>query len=171
VIAEFERLYVRPTPGVALIVGSKVYAGREDRRKRFNHAVGIDLEPGEGVDIVADLERIPEVQIGRYSHIECISVLEHVRRPWLMARTLEGLLKPGGSIFISAPFVWTPHRYPADYYRFSPDGIKALFEQIEWKHAAIGNQTLGDGLKIRRIIHKGHPYIPRTESFAFGVKP
>lgn len=129
----FQRLYVKPVPGRALVVGSKVYEGRFDARKMFDDAIGIDMEPGDGVDIVADLEEPPPSGLGQFGHIMCGSVIEHSRRPWLLAANLERLLQPGGSIYVHAPTVWRFHGYPSDYWRFTHAGIAALFPCIRWE--------------------------------------
>jgi hypothetical protein len=41
-------------------------------------------------------------------------------------------LKPGGKICISAPFAWKFHGYPSDYWRFTHEGIKILFPEIQF---------------------------------------
>lgn len=168
---DFERRYVRPHRGRALIVGSQVYEGRGDRRKRYADAVGVDMLDGPGVDVVANLEETPPAELGLFAHIECMSVLEHSRRPWLLAATLEGLLIRGGTLFVAVPFMWRYHAYDHDYYRFSPDGIRALFEGIEWKAIMYSHRVLtAEGEKIPAEKIDGFPHYPRTEVLAFGMK-
>ena len=48
-LAEFERLHVAPTAGRTLIVGSKLFSEREDRRKRYPDVLGVDMQAGDGV--------------------------------------------------------------------------------------------------------------------------
>jgi hypothetical protein len=116
--------------GRTLIVGSKLYAGREDRRKRYPDAVGVDMQGGKGVDLVCDLE---EDRCGKFAHIECCSVLEHSKRPWLLAKNIEKMLEPDGTLYLRVPWVWRFHGYPNDYFRFSIEGVKSLFPGIQWK--------------------------------------
>lgn len=165
----FERLFV-PKQGRTLIVGSRVYGNKEDRRKRYADAIGVDMQEGEGVDVVADLETAPV--LAPFAHIECLSVLEHVRRPWLMAANLERMLEPGGTIFIAAPFVWRVHAYPDDYWRFTTSGIKSLFTKIEWQHEAYGHRDLCADRDVP-CVKAGNdwPYFARTEVFLFGRHP
>ncbi len=90
----FERKFRRPKEGRTLIVGSHVYGGREDRRKLYKKAVGVDMIAGPGVDVVADLEDTGSIMDlwtgdGPFDHVECRSVLEHSRRPWRLARNIE----------------------------------------------------------------------------------
>lgn len=154
--------------GRTLIVGSKLYEGREDRRLKYPDAVGIDMEPGDGVDVVLNLEGRLPANLGKFDHIECCSVLEHSRKPWLLAANLERLLVSQGTIFVEAPFVWRIHSYPDDYFRFTLNGLKSLFNRVDWQ----GETYLSNRLCDKPIHTKvdGHPYFARTEALLFGVR-
>lgn len=124
--------------GPYLEVGSKDYGSTQDLRSLVGaRYVGVDLEPGPGVDVVADLagplEAIDAVLGGdRFGTIFCLSVLEHCRRPFAMAENLTRLLRPGGSVCLSVPFAWKFHGYPSDYWRFTHEGVKLLFPRLEF---------------------------------------
>ena len=156
--------------GRTLIVGSHVYRGRTDRRMAYKDVIGVDMIDGEGVDYVIDLESDYLPPIGLFDHIECCSVLEHSRRPWLICANLERLLVLGGTIFVAAPFVHRLHAYPHDYFRFTVLGIKALFSKIEWTFDAITSIDCLDKRKCPIIKKDGHPYLARSESICFGHK-
>jgi hypothetical protein len=98
--------------------------------------LGIDREPGDGVDkvidLTADFARITDVLPLSFNTIICLSVLEHTPQPFKMAGNLQRLLAPGGTIFVSVPFSWEIHEYPKDYWRFTPDGVRALFPSIDF---------------------------------------
>lgn len=163
-LAEFERCHVRPAPGRALIVGSKVYPGRVDRRPQHDDALGVDMEPGEGVDLVADLEE--RADFGPFAHVECLSVLEHSRRPWLLAHNLEEMLLAGGTLFVAAPFAWREHAYPDDYWRFTRSGLAQLFPRIKWEAIGYAGIRLRD--RPKRVMVDGFPHFPRQEVCGFG---
>jgi hypothetical protein len=99
----FETQYVRPRAGRTLICGSYVTESKPDRRKRYPDALGVDLRPGPGVDVVANLEF---EQFGVFDHVECLSVLEHAQRPWRVAENLMGQMRSGSTIHLSVPFIW-----------------------------------------------------------------
>ena len=167
-IADFER-QITPKQGRTLIAGSRVYGDKEDRRKRYANAVGVDMSEGPGVDVVADLEA--DFLQGSFAHIECMSVLEHCRRPWLMAANLERMLEPGGTIFITVPFVWRVHGYPDDYWRFTVSGVKSLFNEIEWTHEAYSHRVLCKAEEVPAVkAGEDWPYFARTEVAVFGRK-
>jgi len=172
---KFYRKFRRPAEGRTLIVGSHLYGEREDRRKLYPDAVGVDMLSGPGVDVVADLEdwgatrRV--LRPGGFAHIECRSVLEHSRRPWLLAQHLEKLLAPGGTLDVSAPFTWRVHAYPNDYWRFTADGLRSIFTIIEWRAVmyATGRNLSKipklDGQNVDKAV-----YLARCEILAFGKK-
>lgn len=166
---QFEARF-QPQPGRTLIAGSFVVEGKPDRRKLYADVLGIDMQDGPGVDIVRDLEN-PISDLGTFDHIECLSVLEHSKRPWMLAENLERLLRPGGSIFVAIPWIWRRHSYPSDYFRVLPAGIPMLFTQVDWTELAYGADRLyAPDEKIPAVKKGAHPYLARAESFGFGVK-
>lgn len=167
--ALFAERHVRPKPGRTLIVGSRLYPNRTDRRVHYKNAVGVDLEDGPGVDIVMDLEEpIQNFALGAFTHIECWSVLEHSRRPWLLAANLESLLITGGTIHVQVPFVWRVHNYPGDYWRFTTEAIRLMFPRIKWVTVMYANTRLVEEGKVPIIVKDTHKYLARTEVYAFG---
>lgn len=165
---EFKRLHVRAKPGRTLICGSRVYAGRADRRSLYGECVGVDMLPGPGVDLVADLE-VPHPALGKFDHIECCSVLEHSQRPWKLAENLEDMMLPGGTLHLSAPFIWRPHAYPNDYWRFTIEALPLLFQRIYWKVRMYGNLSLHAEGKLPGVKVASFPYFARTEVYGFGM--
>jgi hypothetical protein len=167
---QFERDFVRPKAGRTLIVGSQVYRDKEDRRFRYADAIGVDMLDGPGVDWKIDLEEPLPAYVGTFAHVECMSVLEHSRRPWLLAANLERMMQPGATIFVSVPFVWRIHAYPSDYFRFTPEGVRSLFPNIEWQALMLATTDLRTGKRIESVKAGGHPYMARTETVGFGVR-
>lgn len=168
--AQFEREHVRPKVGRTLIVGSRVYKDKEDRRARYADAVGVDMLEGEGVDLVLDLEEDLPDDLGLFDHVECMSVLEHSRRPWLLAANIERLMAPGATIFVTVPFAWRLHGYPSDYWRMTPEAVKSIFPAVQWERVMLAGVDLYDGPKIESVKVDGHPYFARTDIVGFGVK-
>ena len=56
-------------------------------------------------------------------------VLEHVDNPEIFLKEINRVLKKGGRLLISAPFIWSEHEQPNDFLRFSSFGIKKLLEE------------------------------------------
>lgn len=128
-------------PGATKVleIGSKEYGSTINFRGSYalGEYVGTDLAEGAGVDVVCDLTTnnnpLPK---NYYDLVICCSVLEHVKKPWLMAEEITKLIVPGGKLFISVPWVWRYHAYPDDYFRFSFQGIESMFDQFSWDNYA-----------------------------------
>ncbi len=140
-IKKFENEFTGPY----LEVGSKDYGGDQPIRSIFSNRdtyMGADMLEGSGVDIVINFsqsfEQIDKKLKGlRFGTIFCMSVMEHCDQPFLMAENLTRLLKPGGRICLSVPFAWKFHGFPSDYWRFTPQGIKKLFPELEFDQTHI----------------------------------
>jgi SAM-dependent methyltransferase len=172
---KFFRKFRKPREGRTLIVGSHIYGGREDRRKLYPDAVGVDMVAGPGVDVVADLEDWAMVtdllQPASFDHVECRSVLEHSRRPWLLAQNLEALMKPGATFDFSVPFVWRVHAYPSDYFRYTAEGVRALFPGIDWTRIQYAtDKHLSKIAKLEGKSIDGAVHLARCEVVAWGVR-
>lgn len=140
-----------------------MYGDKEDRRGRYADVLGVDMLEGPGVDRVLDLEEELPRDLGQFDHIECMSVLEHSRRPWLLAANLERLMRSGASIFVSVPFVWRLHGFPSDYWRMTPEAVRSLFPAVHW----VALEFSG-GDKIPRVHRGDMYYLRRTETLGFG---
>ena len=159
---------VRDLTASTLIVGSKIYKKRPDWRLNYPTAVGVDMLEGEGVDVVMNLET-DALPTSQFAHIVCISVLEHSRNPFALAANLEQSLIKGGTIEISVPFAWRVHGYPSDYWRFTVEGVKVLFPNIEWDSLnMISYNEQHDRLPC--ITHDEKTYFARTEIIGIGKR-
>ena len=169
---KFYRKFRKPQAGRTLIVGSRLYGTREDRRKLYPDVIGIDMLDGPGVDLVCDLEDSwYAMNIGTFDHIECRSVLEHSRRPWLLAANIERLMAPGATLDLSVPFVWRVHAYPSDYYRFTIEAVRELFPNIEWKALMYAtDKMLSKGAKLNGMNLDGGVHLARCEVLGFGTR-
>jgi SAM-dependent methyltransferase len=100
--------------------------------------VNVDLIDMPGVNIVASIEALPFANdsIGR---IECDAVLEHVRNADMGVQEMFRVLQPGGYLHLVVPFCHPLHLYPADYRRWSCDGLRELLAGFEM--VAVGVRT------------------------------
>lgn len=123
--------------GPILEVGSKDYGSTSSFREFYadQEYIGIDMEHGKDVDLVVDLTQgTLGLEQDFFALGICCSVMEHVRRPWVFADHLSSLIRPGGALYMSVPWVWRYHAYPDDYFRFSWRGVMELYPQFAWTH-------------------------------------
>lgn len=164
---EFRNRYVKPRAGRTLIVGSKVFPGREDARLRFDDAFGVDMQDGDGVDMVHDMEEPLPHWVGVFDHVECTSVLEHAQRPWLVAETIEDCMAPRATIYLSVPVIWRFHGYPDDNWRFLRGAIEVIFPNIAWK-ASLYQGESGQMRRDHRLPKLANGHYGKVELHAFG---
>lgn len=136
--------------GPVIEVGSKDYGSTVTFRDLYRgEYVGVDLEPGKNVDVVADLSAgLGELREGHFALAICCSVLEHTPLPWVMAENLTRLLRAGGMLYVSVPWVWRYHAYPDDYFRFSPRAVQRLFPRLSWKNATYSTTVAGEHIDL-----------------------
>ena len=93
--------------------------------------VGLDVVPGPAVDIVvAPDERWP-VPDSDVDVLLSSQVLEHVANlPHTLAE-MRRVVRPGGTLVLSFPFIYNEHGAPFDYQRFTAHRAVRLFEGFE----------------------------------------
>jgi SAM-dependent methyltransferase len=117
-------------PGHVLEVGSyQVVPGQADLRPFFpgHDYVGLDVRPGPGVDVVADVEALPYPD-SSFGTVVAMSAFEHVPRFWKGFEEAYRVLRPGGALLVCCPFYFHLHEHPRDYWRFSPDAMALLLQ-------------------------------------------
>lgn len=57
-----------------------------------------------------------------------VQVLEHTPNPGPLTNEMGRVLRPGGTALVMAPFSFRLHEEPHDYFRYSPHGLKHLFD-------------------------------------------
>lgn len=116
--------------------GSRVLdagAGRAPFRTLFGHCEYMsqdwthslhDFQP----DIVGDLQRGLSVPAGSFDAVLCTEVLEHVGDVRGVLAELHRVLRPGGLLAVTVPFVGPLHEEPHDHRRFTNHGLKTLLD-------------------------------------------
>lgn len=64
-----------------------------------------------------------------FDSVLCNQVLEHVFNPNEFLQEINRVLKKGGKLLLTVPFVWDEHEQPYDYARYSSFGLSALLEK------------------------------------------
>jgi SAM-dependent methyltransferase len=93
--------------------------------------VGCDMREGKGVDKVLNLHEIalPNESVGTV--ITC-DTLEHVEYPHKALSEIHRILKPAGVVLLSTVLDFRIHDSPADYWRFTPDGLRSLLKPFSF---------------------------------------
>jgi SAM-dependent methyltransferase len=113
-------------------VGDALYAPLLKRGVEIRHQ---DIKDNPGVDIVGDLTDpvfIEDLAARSFRSVLCANLLEHVREPDRVCRSLVKIVPPGGYLFVTCPFRFPYHPDPIDT-RFRPDveTLASLFPSTE----------------------------------------
>jgi SAM-dependent methyltransferase len=92
--------------------------------------ISVDISPLPGVAVVGDAHRLP-VRSASVAGVISTGVLEHVRDDRQVVREFLRCLKPGGGLYIEAPFLQGYHPDPTDYRRFTGAGLRLLLSDFE----------------------------------------
>ena len=85
--------------------------------------------PGaRSADIIASLDALP-VEDASFDVVLCTQVLEHVAEPALVLAELRRVLRDGGELWLTVPFVGELHEEPHDHYRYTSYGLQGLCER------------------------------------------
>lgn len=137
-ILKFDKLYSNiqnmPCGGIVLDYGSGDCPYKELLLTKFNKYIAADYEitnrhhsKRPDVYIEDNGLNIPSASI------DCVvitEVLEHIFEPKVVLRELHRILKPGGIIIGTVPFIVSEHEEPHDFYRYTYFCLKRLFEDI-----------------------------------------
>ena len=100
--------------------------------------VGIDIKGAshddnlKNVDKFYDGENIP-FDDREFDLVICTEVLEHSENPKILTKEINRVLKEGGLLFITIPFVWNEHAIPFDFRRYTTFGLKKLLKESDLK--------------------------------------
>lgn len=112
--------------GNILDVGSKD-ARYKKHIQHFTYTT-LDNDPKHKTDIIADITTYKTKQ--KYDTILCTQVLEHIPNPQKAIQQMHKLLKKGGTLILTTPFIFPIHSN-SDYYRFSPQALQELLKKFK----------------------------------------
>jgi SAM-dependent methyltransferase len=79
------------------------------------------------------IEGLPDKYPDHFETVILVSVFEHVENPYKISDALYKIVKPGGYLFNSTPFLFPYHPSPEDNFRYSPRALKRIHEYSGFK--------------------------------------
>jgi len=106
---------------------------KSDILKVANEYIGVDWENGLhnqfNVDVFSDLTKPLPFPQAYADTVVSFQVMEHLPEPGFFLKECYRILKCGGVIILTVPFMWHVHEAPHDYYRYTRYGLKYLLEK------------------------------------------
>lgn len=126
-------------------------------RKNTVKFQSIDIDPKRKPDYVLSIEDLNTIKENSIDIIFCIEVLEHVQNPFKAIEEIKRVLKKGGVIIASTPFLHPIHDEPYDFYRYTKYGIEHMFKDFKKIHLKERNSYLENVIvMILRLFNIGN---------------
>lgn len=85
-------------------------------------------------DIVSNLNKKIELPDNYADTVVSLSVMEHLCEPQIFLNESYRILKDKGIMILQVPWMWHIHEAPHDYFRYTPYGLKYLFEKAGFQN-------------------------------------
>lgn len=102
----------------------------------------LNIDPATNPDYLSSGENIP-VKENLYDAVILSKVLEHLENPEVVLTEIFRVLKPGGTLLITTPFLFKVHASPNDYQRWTKFKIANVLKFLRYNIIKI--ETLGGG--------------------------
>lgn len=139
--------YLYSLESVQKVVISEMGSSTTEKYGEMSHA-----------DIIVDFcdSNLP-ISPQTFDTILCLSILEHCTDPFAMVSTLFNIIKPGGTVFLWAPFAYIDGHLEPDNLRFGRDGFRLLAKKAGFEIIEEGNfGDLGEEFGIDASAKNGH---------------
>jgi SAM-dependent methyltransferase len=173
--AELQRL-APSVKGRLLDVG----CGQMPYRELFSVSeyLGLEIDREENritkcADFFYDGSTMP-FETSAFDSVLCNQVLEHVFSPREFLDELHRVMRPGGSLILTVPFVWDEHEAPWDFARYTTFGLRHLLERagfdvIEQRRTCADARALFQLVNayLFRALHSRHRWLNALSALMF----
>lgn len=144
--------YILPhVRGRVLDLGAGSAKYKQSILKKASEYRSCDAVKNNNIDDVCDVLNL-QYPPASFDTVVSTQVMEHINNPYKMAEQIYKILKPGGKVIITAPFLVPIHQDPGDYFRFTKDGLSEIFKQNGFKIIDTGHYG-GFFMVLSEMIH------------------
>ena len=131
--------------------------------------VGIDVDSPAtralaAADIFYDGKSFP-LAAATFDGVICSQVFEHIFTPEAFLGEVRRVLRPGGCLLLTVPFVLDEHEQPNDFARYSSFGLRALLERAGFEVVA-QRKSMADSRTLFQLANAFLYKITLTRSHA-----
>lgn len=90
-------------------------------------------------DVVATATALP-FDDESFDVVLMTEVLEHMSEPGAALAEACRILRDGGTVYLTVPFVWILHELPYDFFRYTPESLKLLFTQAGFDSVTVASR-------------------------------
>jgi len=148
-----ERPYQPLFTNVTRYVGVEHLGAVQNIEPSLEHSVG---HVAHLIDTFGEGENLP-FRDGTFDSALCVEVLEHVPDPSRVVAEIRRVLKIGGALLVTVPFVGELHQIPFDFRRFTRFGLVSLLESNGFEVTELvtrGNFAVTAGRVLAHSIYR-----------------
>jgi len=91
--------------------------------------IRVDINEKTEPDVIADLNKTLPFSDNFADAVLLFNVIYILENPTEILREINRILKPGGKIFFTSPFIFNEAKEPSDYWRFTSEALEKLLRE------------------------------------------
>ena len=108
----------------------------------------------------SDLTKKLKIPSKKYNNILILNVLEHLPEYKLAFSEVYRILKKGGLLVGSVPFIYQIHSAPNDYFRFTKELLKFIIRKNKFKNIKVKALGFGPFIASYSLLYSYLKYLP-----------
>ncbi|HET8575026.1 MAG TPA: class I SAM-dependent methyltransferase [Candidatus Paceibacterota bacterium] len=132
-IDQLQKKYRDLYHGVVLDIGGRDRGVFQKPKGRVQQWIFADIAPGHHPDIVLDVSDMSPIETASIDVVSALELFEHVENVEAGLDECARVLKPGGTILLSAPFLHPIHADPFDFQRWTKYKWQKELEQRKFR--------------------------------------
>lgn len=117
---------------------------------RFKLSIGVDFRPLELVSVVSDLTKKLPFHESSFDVVIMSNTMEHIPNTEFLLSEVYRILRPGGIIIGTIPFLMRVHQKPYDYNRYTYYMLEKFLEDASFKEIEV--TSLGKSIDVYESI-------------------
>lgn len=141
-----------PAGSLVLDLGGqkRVKRGAFDMRRFPLRVLAANLVTDKGADLQCDAARLP-LRDASVDVVLCAELLEHVRDPRQVLAEAQRVLRPGGVLLATVPFLFHLHGDPADYGRYTHTFWREALAELGFRKVRVAHQGLYFSVRVNML--------------------
>lgn len=129
---------VKNIDGIIIDLGG----GKNPSYERFWHIkpekfIKVDINEKTEPDVITDLNKPLPFSDNFTNAVFLFNVIYILENPFAVLREINRILKPGGKIFFTSPFIFNEAKEPSDYWRFTSEGLEKILKDSGFNEVSI----------------------------------
>lgn len=144
--------------GSIIDLGGSLNASYHPEIKGNHTFTVVNIDTNYGYDIYADLEKSLPLENESYDHALLLNVLEHIYNYRTLMQEMHRILKPNATVLHITPFLVQEHGCPYDYFRYTKETLRLLYEEFGFEIVSIKPMEPGVFAMIYEITNFFVPF-------------